>query len=335
VGTVLGLAAANGRLTGASSATGQVIFSDNPAGPPGASDAFTITIRGVAVPQTGNHYQAWIVKSTTEAITALGTLAPKGDTFVLSGNGGGGNGQPGTSLLTRGDTIEVTQEQGNVRLPVGPVVLTGTFPPQAMTHVRHLLISFPTTPKQIGLVVGILTQTSLAAQKAQLLLSLVSVKDSTKLACVSQGIVDILEGAHGTHYKDLGPNCAGSGAEAGDGFGLLGTSGYVSTAAEHASYAATSPDSTAYIRTHASHVENATTNLTGWLATVDRDAVQLAADPTQTGVTAEIAQLTDRAYHGIDTNGDEQVDPVIGEAGAVTAYNHSQLMAALELDPPK
>jgi serine/threonine-protein kinase len=335
VGTVLGLVAASGRLTGASSATGQVIFSDNPASPPGFSDAFTVTIRGVAVPQNGTHYQAWIINSGTEGITALGTLTAKGNAYVLSGNGGGGNGQPGTSLLTRGDTIKVTQEQGNVKLPVGQTVLTRTFPTQAMAHVRHLLISFPTTPKQVGLLVGALTQSGLAASQALLLQSVVAGKDSTKTACVAQNLVNILEGTHGAHYKDLGARCAGSGAVAGDGFGLLGAGGYLADATDHASYAAIASDASAYIRTHASHVEIATTNITGWLSTVDRDAVALSADPTQTGVTAEIAQLSDRAYHGVDIDGDEQVDPVIGEAGAVTAYVHAQLMASLPLSPPQ
>jgi hypothetical protein len=336
VGTALGLAAANGRLTGASSATGQVIITDNPASPPGFSDAFTITIHGVSVPQDGTHYEAWIIDSTTEGITALGTLTAKDNDFVLASAGDGKNGQPGTSLLARGDTIKVTQEQGNGRLPVGQTVLTGTFPAQAMAHVRHLLISFPTTPGQIGLAVGILNQTKLAAAQALLLQSVVGGKDPEAIACVAQSIVDILEGAHGARYKELGPGCAARNVTAaGDGFGLLGASGYLATAAEHASNAAIAPDSTPYIRTHASHVENATTNLNGWLATVDRDAVALAGDPTQTSLVAEIAALADRAYHGVDINGDEQVDPVIGEAGATTAYDHSQLMAALFLTPPQ
>jgi hypothetical protein len=215
-------------------------------------------------------------------------------------------------------------------------VLTGTFPPQAMTHVRHLLISFPTTPGHIGLAVGILMQTKLAAAQGLLLQSLATSKDGTAIACVGQSLVDILEGTRGAHYKELGASCAARNVTAaGDGFGLLGATGYLATAAAHASNAAIATDATNYIRTHAAHVENAMTNLSGWLATVDRDAAALAADPTQTGTIAEIVSLTDRAYHGIDTNGDEQVDPVIGEAGAVTAYAHSQLMASLALSPPK
>jgi hypothetical protein len=47
-----------------------------------------------------------------------------------------------------------------------------------------------------------------------------------------------------------------------------------------------------------------------------------------------VPQLVTNASHadnGVDTNGDESIDPVAGEAGAVTAYEHSQLMATLTL----
>ncbi len=79
-------------------------------------------------------------------------------------------------------------------------------------------------------------------------------------------------------------------------------------------------------------MEIAATNIEGWLATVDRDAINLLATPTNTGLDSEITTLTDHAYHGVDINGDEQVDPVLGEAGAITAYDHAQLMTALILN---
>ena len=116
----------------------------------------------------------------------------------------------------------------------------------------------------------------------------------------------------------------------GDGFGILGQ-GYATTAAAHAALAATQPDSTNTIRLHAGHVEIATNNIQGWVTTVDQDALKLLANPSDTPVIQEIVNLSDHAYHGVDTNGDEQIDPVPGEAGAITAYIHGQLMAGLPL----
>jgi serine/threonine protein kinase len=57
----------------------------------------------------------------------------------------------------------------------------------------------------------------------------------------------------------------------------------------------------------------------------------LLAHPTELSSIPEITTLTDDAYHGVDVNGDGQIDPVAGEAGALTAYQQGQLMATLSL----
>ena len=41
----------------------------------------------------------------------------------------------------------------------------------------------------------------------------------------------------------------------------------------------------------------------------------------------------DHAFHGVDIDADESIDPVPGEAGAITGYIHGQLMAVLPLVP--
>ena len=41
--------------------------------------------------------------------------------------------------------------------------------------------------------------------------------------------------------------------------------------------------------------------------------------------------LADHTLNGVDRDDDGQVDPVMGEAGAVTAYNEGQMMAQLTL----
>ena len=56
------------------------------------------------------------------------------------------------------------------------------------------------------------------------------------------------------------------------------------------------------------------------------------ADPTLVAsLIPEVVSLSDHAYHGFDQNGDGRVDPVAGEAGAMTAYTSGQLMAMLTL----
>jgi len=80
-------------------------------------------------------------------------------------------------------------------------------------------------------------------------------------------------------------------------------------------------------------MDKALTNITGWLTKIEQDALLLQANPTDRSSIQEITTLADDAYHGVDVNGDGQIDPVIGEAGALTAYQQGQLMATLSLAP--
>jgi hypothetical protein len=61
--------------------------------------------------------------------------------------------------------------------------------------------------------------------------------------------------------------------------------------------------------------------------------LHLHTHPTDLTSIQEITTLTDDAYHGVDVNGDGQIDPVVGEAGALTAYQQGQLMATLIFAP--
>ena len=150
---------------------------------------------------------------------------------------------------------------------------------------------------------------------------------------MAQSIIDISEGLQGANYHPLSASCiAHTTSQAGDGFGILGVggSGYVATAAAHAGLAATQTDSTDNIRLHAHHVEIATDNIKGWVTTIDQDAQKLLTNPADTAAVSEIVAFSDHAFQGI-AGPDGQVNPVPGEAGAVTAYLHGQFMAILPL----
>jgi hypothetical protein len=73
-------------------------------------------------------------------------------------------------------------------------------------------------------------------------------------------------------------------------------------------------------------------NINGWLKTIDQDAVLLRTHPTDVAKVEHIVKLADYAYHGVDVNGDGQIDPVPEEAGAITAFQQGQLIATLTLN---
>jgi hypothetical protein len=317
-------------------ATGFVSFSDSQSGQ--VTDSLNISLSGVGAPSAGSQLHAWMVDEANEKTTSLGTLTPAGQqAFKVAFTSKGAN------IFSLGNVIEVTQEQGNVTAPTGTVVMTGKFPTLAYVHIKHLLFSFPTTPGQIGLLVGLRSETQLLNAAALTLKSVTANPDAVH--CAAQSILDIDEGQHGQHAHPLSTLCQGLNiTQKGDGLGLLGDNGYIHLSAQHASFAATTTDTTQNIKTHAQHVINATTDLQGdanthvqgWITTIDQDALFVrdhATDPTAPAKIQEIVQLASQALNGFDANHNEIIEPVVGEAGALTAYAHGQLMAMLTLKP--
>ena len=330
-GTVLTAGLLRNHQASNSNASGQVTFFDGTNGT-GGTDALRITTSDLSAPPAGSHYDAWLVDEVGEHTTFLGTLSTQGTAFTVNFKGNGNNGKPGTNLLSSGNVVEITQEQSQVQLPTGKVLLAASFPPKAFVHIKHILFSFPTTPGKIGLLVGLLEQTRLLNAQALALQSIASSQNSAAIQCIAQSIIDISEGQQGEHFRALPTSC-GASIPIGDGFGILGTNGYASTAATHASLAATQSDTTTTIRLHASEVEAGTNNITDWVTSIDQDALALFANPHNQASVPDIVALADHAFHGVDKNGNGQIEPVAGEEGAVTAYLRGQLTATLTLFP--
>src|ERR1700726_3251538 len=147
------------RSSAAHTSTGQVTFFDAQNGASGQSQALTIVIHGLDAPSAGFHYAAWLINEQSEQVVGLGTLIGQKSTFSLTYNGASGNGQGRGSLLSAGDKLEITIEEGIAELPSGKVVLAASAAPQTCRHILHLSRSFPATQHQIGVLVGTLEQT--------------------------------------------------------------------------------------------------------------------------------------------------------------------------------
>lgn len=335
LGTIISVPLFSQRNAAASGPVGVVTFFDNQNLPQWTTDSLSVSVQNLSTPQAGYQYDAWLINNDSEQVIPLGALTGNGQSYHLQylGVDSGGSGeQPGPNLLAPGDKFEITLEQGAVRQPTGNVVLAGTFPPKSFAHITHLLVGFPETPGQVGMLVGLLNQTYLLNVQAAVLTDVAAAKNTTLVQCVAQYMINILEGTHGANYKPLSATCVSRGMQAGDGFGLLGTNtGFLAGTAEHATLAISQPDATQSMRTHAGLLQIALANMKTWDTIIDRDAVQLRNNPSDLAPVSQIAQLSDDAYHGVDTNGDGQIDPVTGEAGALTAFLQGQLMASLSL----
>lgn len=339
VGGGLGLVLAH-QQAAAVSPGGTIAFLDSGGAstPTGSTNAIQMNVRGLSTPPSGEHYQAWFINQASEQILALGPLAAHANqTYTLSYAGSSaGGGQP-QNLLAFGNAFEITLERAAVEAPAGKVVLSAAFPPDALIHIKHVLLSFPTTPGAIGLLVGVLRQTSAANDEAQALQQAVAGGRPDAVQCHAQNILDILEGTHGTHYQPLSAACAALGVTPlGDGFGLLNPSaaagygqtsspaGYIADAADHASLAATTPDATAIIRQHAAQVQSELAGVKSALTAADASALRLLAAPTDTVTAATLAGEIGQAYGSVGHGGGSAT-------GAIGAYLQGQLMATLTL----
>lgn len=312
---------------------GQVSFLNSQNNATGITDALKITATGVSNPPDGSVYDAWLIDSAKEQILPLGSLS-KSDATTFALTYPNTSSQPQTNLVGAGNKVEVTQEQGDVAEPSGPVVLSATFPPFAFIHIRHLLFQFPTTPGNIGLLSGLLRETQKVNDLSRLLQNSAVSSNEGAVVCLAQALVNVIEGKNGQDFSSSADSCKGvvGNNEIGDGFGILGNGGYITMAATHAALAASQSDTTDNIRLRAKDVENSTASIKAVITQINTDALQLVANPTLVAsLIPQIVALSDHAYHGFDQNGDGKIDPVVGEAGAVTAYTSGQLMATLTL----
>ncbi|MFI5272545.1 MAG: serine/threonine protein kinase [Ktedonobacterales bacterium] len=323
--------------------SGTVVFLDSTPSPAGSTDALQVNVSGLVAPPSGSHYQAWLINQASEQILALGSLVTHPhQTGTLTYAGAPLSGGRTQNILAIGSAFEITLERAPVEAPSGAVVLSAAFPPQAFVHIKHLLLSFPTTPGTIGLLVGVLQQTRDANLQAKVLQQAAAGAPAVVVQCYAQIILNILEGSHGQHYRPLPASCTTLGlTPVGDGFGLLDSSGtagqlatgsnqaslptgYIADAADHASLAATTPDATAVIRQHAAAVQTALTAVKASLIAADAAAVRLLTVPGDTKAAAALVTDCAQAY-GTPGSG------TVSATAALGAYQQGQLMATLSL----
>jgi plastocyanin len=217
-------------------------------------------------------------------------------------------------------------------------VLAGALPEEALVQVRQVLVSTPATPKQLGFALGLRQQSDLVLLHAQFLRDAVNENNLANLQFHAEHLVNIIEGEHGAHYGDLNGN--GKIENPGDGFGLLqnGTQdGYIKGTSDHAGLAASAGDATDGIKVHATHVQIAGENTRVRVSQI-RDIALEVGKARRTSDAADsilrIVAVAQQTIHGVDLNGDELIAPVKGEGGVLTAYQHAQLMAGIDLVRP-
>jgi hypothetical protein len=198
-----------------------------------------------------------------------------------------------------------------------------------------LLVAFPSTPSTIGLVNGLLKTTGLLDGLARDMLSANENGDPAAVRRGAESMLNLLVGGQSEDHRDWDND--GSVLDPSDGFGLLlngDSPGYIEGAFDHASYAAEAADATQNMIVHGTHVEVCTQNMEQWapqLRDLLKQILQGEMGPDMEPIIRQAAALADEMLEGTDLNGNEQVEPIPGEGGARTAYQHAYYMADITI----
>ena len=321
-----------GSTAGANGGVGLVRFQDGTA----PMDQVTISTSSIKAPPQGSQYEAWLIQDDREQRISMGVI-----TFDQQNQGSlafvDGEGQ---NLIGKYGTLEITREPDPDPSPnsSSEVAFSGSLPPGGLTHIRHLLFSFNATPEKVGFLRGLEADTRLLDETAQQMLASFEAGDESAFDLHAEGMLNMILGSQSEDHKDW--NGDGAVDDPGDGYGLLLNGenlGYIQGTFTHANLALTSEGATPNILTHGGHVKDCAANLDGWTVELrDQMSAILSTSfdsPELEGTVRKAVALADKIRNGIDVNGNEKVEPIPGECGAVTAYEHAYYMADMVIVP--
>ncbi|MDQ5853810.1 MAG: hypothetical protein M3380_17435, partial [Chloroflexota bacterium] len=289
-------------------ATGTLVWRDYV----GPSDTIMLSISGLPAPAAGHIYTAWLA-STTHRLH-VGTLQ-------LSGGGAARlsyTSPTHDNLLGQYDRVYVTQEPVRPAATEEPhIVLVGALPAQALRSIRQILVASDGTPGKRGYALGLRQEMDKVVYHAQALRAAFTAGDFAAAKRQAEQLVNIIEGAHGTHFGDL--NGDGERQNPGDGFGLLQNDlqlGYIEGLREQAQHALDAADATDEVKLHVGHVRVAGENVRVRLTGIRNHALHVVQASNMAATQPDlrtILALAEQAMQGMDMNLDELVGPIAGE----------------------
>lgn len=293
------------------------------------ADALTISTDGIPLPPAGSRYEAWLIQDDAEQRISIGVIdfgqENRGSLAFVD--------DMGQNLLGKYSGLEITLEPDPDSNPnsSNEVAFSTRLPAEGFKHVRHLLFSFSATPNQIGFIRGLDADTNLLSESAKQMLSSFESADEAGVLLQAENMLNLIVGDQSEDYKDW--NGDGDIDDPGDGYGLLLNGenlGYIQGTFAHADLALTSPDATPNMLTHGEHVKVCAANIGDWTAQLRTQLIEIIENPSspdREGWIRQAVAMAGQIRDGLDIDGNEKVEPIPGEGGVLTAYEHSYYMA--------
>ncbi|MBI3169923.1 MAG: protein kinase [Chloroflexi bacterium] len=304
-------------------------------------DKSIINIGGLPLPQAGTHLEVWFLGHGGESRVNAGAVIFDGGNGNLSFTNPGGE-----NFLSQFDQVIVTLEPNDDPDPNEPgaeIVASSVFPPEALIHVRHVLVSIAITPKGDALIQGLWYTADSVDTSVQQLDKAFDEGDEETLRLKTEEIINQLAGSENLEfYKDW--NEDGEIVDPSDGFGLLlngetgngQEQGYIPQTGSHARLAAEALDAAPHIAQNGESLIVCLDNMNDWSKQLLELALQLQNMPLEPGMESTIAEmqvLSSHLLYGEDANGNGRIEPIPGEGGADTAYEYAYHMSDMPLFP--
>ncbi len=298
-------------------------------------DAASLTVEQMPLPLSGSQYEVWLLDDGGIQRFKIGVLQlnPNGDGALVFVD------PQGRNLLAIYSQMQITIEPKPDPDPAttNEIAFAALLPSGGLAHVRHLLVSFSSTPKGDAVVDGLLRDTTLINTAAHDLQAATDSGDRAAARRQAETILNILVGSQSSDHRDW--NNDGKVSDPSDGFGMLlnaQNAGYIQSSYSEASAAIRSADATDPMKLYGPDVKACAVNLDLWAVPLRNlmRQILLSAPGADTGEFArKAAALADLMLKGTDLNGNETVDPVPGEGGAQTAYQYAYYMADMTVSP--
>ena len=291
-------------------------------------------------PGENEHLEAWFVyeSETGELFRDLGRL-----TFDASGVARlDFTDRDANNLLKDLKEIRISKEQNGVQVsrPTGEVVYSSIFPPQALIHLRQLAVSFDGGSDQAALIVGLYYYSGSYVEAAINgdpqssyvgMTEALANQDEAIFRKRNEELINMIVGSESDLYQDYD----GDGTEDtfATGYGSIpnGTqAGYFSQTALVAQAAADAPDATSNIIQQNRYLQVCIQNMKGWTDEILPLALALQEmpfGPEMQPMVDELSRLGLALSKGVDTNGNNLIEPLVGECGAGQAYDYGRYMA--------
>lgn len=299
------------------------------------ADQVTFTSGSLPPPPQGSHYEAWLMDDDSESLFSIGVVQfdAQGRASLTFVDGTGRN------LISFYHGLQITIEPSpdNNPNPSNDIAFSATLPPEGFSHVRHLLSAFASTPDQTPFVRGLTRDTDLLNDLAQNMLASFEAGDEETVRVQAEEMLNLILGEQSPDHRDWNANETIE--DPGDGFGLLlngSNIGYIQGTFTHANLSIQSPDATENMLVHGEHVMIAATNVSEWMPQLRDQLIAVLEAPSLAEAEGAIRQavvLAGQIRNGVDVNGNENIEAIPGEGGALTAYEHSYYMADIFLRP--